>query len=363
MSNKVTYAEIIEALSRTTGFSKQKSEAFIKALIAEVKTELQENGKASITNFGSFKVKEVADRQGQNPQTGEPITIPAHKRVTFTPYKALREEVNAKYGHLESELIGERKEKPRTESEAVPAIFEEVKLAGTNVEPEPDIEKDGIVEEEPRSFDRRERARGNNIGLIMVAVLVLVVVGLASTWLFLGTDEPEQTAMNVSAQTEQEASVPQEPESEGPTEAMDQEPSKNEMMTEEETVREEPQPVQNPETVEQTSSGTVINGNTYQVKKDEWYWVIAEKVYGKSRFWPLIFVENQSVDSDPDKLYPSSGLEVPEMEGTAENPTKGDYGNLANASRVVSEAYLNVDKTEKAEEYARFANKWERLSQ
>jgi nucleoid DNA-binding protein len=108
MSNKVTYAEIIEALSREADFSKQKSEAFAKALIGRVKKELEESGKASITNFGSFKVKEVAERQGQNPRTGEPIIIPAHNRVSFTPYKALKEKVNAKYAHLKSELIGEK---------------------------------------------------------------------------------------------------------------------------------------------------------------------------------------------------------------------------------------------------------------
>ncbi|WP_409029211.1 HU family DNA-binding protein [Gracilimonas sediminicola] len=116
MSNKVTYGEIIEALSRKTGFSKQKSEAFAKALISRVKQELEETGKASITNFGSFKVKEVAERQGQNPQTGEPITIPAHKRVSFTPYKALKEDVNAKFAHLETELLGEKAEEKDEES-------------------------------------------------------------------------------------------------------------------------------------------------------------------------------------------------------------------------------------------------------
>src|SRR6056297_990378 len=107
MSKKVTYSDIVNALSRKTGFSKQKTEAFVKTLLNQVKDELQESGKASITNFGSFKVKNVAERQGKNPQTGDPITIPAHKRVSFSPYKSLREDVNAEYEHLESELIVE----------------------------------------------------------------------------------------------------------------------------------------------------------------------------------------------------------------------------------------------------------------
>ncbi|WP_421773421.1 HU family DNA-binding protein [Gracilimonas sp.] len=176
MSNKVTYGEIIEALSRKTGFSKQKSEAFAKALISKVKQELEETGKASITNFGSFKVKEVAERQGQNPQTGEPITIPAHNRVSFTPYKALREEVNAKFAHLETELLGEKeegegKDKTKDEETVEPVISSaekqqepEEKVKDTIFRFDDDPEEDEVEEEkaeeaptdEPEQDDARD---------------------------------------------------------------------------------------------------------------------------------------------------------------------------------------------------------------
>ncbi|MCH2450534.1 MAG: HU family DNA-binding protein [Gracilimonas sp.] len=337
MSNKVTYAEIIEALSRTTGFSKQKSEAFAKALIAEVKAELQETGKASITNFGSFKVKEVAERQGQNPQTGEPITIPAHKRVTFTPYKALREEVNAKYAHLESELIGEKKGKPATKSGAASAIFEEEKL------PDPDLETDDVVKEEPKSFKRKEHARGNNTGLIMVAVLVLVIVGLASAWFLLRTDDPAQTAMNASAETEAS--------------------SQNEITAKQEPVSEKKASPQNPELAGQTSSETAKDGNIYQVKEDEWYWVISRNAYGKAHFWPLIFEANFNRDTHPDSLETGTLLKIPALSGTSDNLTAEDYARLASGAALVSSAYENFGKLDKAKEYARYADKWNRNSQ
>lgn len=356
MSNKVTYAEIVEALSQKTGFSKQKSEDFTKALIAEVKAELQKTGKASITNFGSFKVKEVAERQGKNPQTGEPITIPAHKRVTFTPYKALREEVNAKYAHLESELIGEKEEKSETENEAVAKTPDEER-SDMGLETE-DVD---IVEEEPKSFSRKERARGNNTGLIMVAVLILAVVALASAWFLLSTDEATQIVQQPPAEAKQEVDTTVEPDE--VAEPMDETAStQEETQATEEVVSAEAESEEVQNSVEQVASRRDIEGNSYQVKADEWYWVIAEKVYGKSRFWPLIFQANRTVGDDPDKLYPSSGLEVPALEGTAENPTKSDYKRLSEASMLVAEAYWNAGKTEKADEYALFATWWVRLS-
>lgn len=355
MSNKVTYAEIIEALSHATGFSKQKSEAFAKALIAEVKAELQETGKASITNFGSFKVKEVAERQGQNPQTGEPITIPAHKRVTFTPYKALREEVNAEFAHLESELIGEKKEKEETQSEIASAIFEEENLS------EPELETDEVIEEEPKSFKRRERARGNNTGLIMVAVLVLVIVGLASAWFLLRTDEPAQTAMNTSAETEQEMGVENEPEMEDQAEETGVS-SQDETTTQQEPAPEETESTQSPESARQTSSEAPADESIYEVKEDEWYWVISRNVYGKAHFWPLIFEANFNRDTHPDSLETGTSLKIPALSGSSDDLTAEDYSRLASGAALVSSAYENFGRDDKAEEYARYADKWNRKS-
>lgn len=380
MNNKVTYAEIIEALSRATGFSKQKSEAFSKALIARIKEELQENGKASITNFGSFKVKEVAERQGQNPQTGEPIIIPAHKRVSFTPFKALREEVNAPYAHLESELI-EEKEKPaqvtpvlsKTESEPEQKLgsdeksdsdkesgqeFESVFETESKEETELNVERESKPKPEvfAPKVRPRERTKGKNTGLIMVAVLTLSIVAIGSIWFLLRSDEEnlasEQSAVEQSQAPETADAVEEEEENVG---------GEEEQIVPQE---EEPEPEEVTE-ASLTSSESVApeqseNVTAYTVKEDEWYWVVARNAYGKSYFWPLIYQHNYTTDTHPDSLEKNVELGVPVLEGTAEAPTKGDYRKLASAAKMVSEAYQKHGRTDKAEEYARFARRWER---
>ena len=44
--------------------------------------------------FGTFEVKNRAERTGRNPQTNEEIKIPASKAPVFKAGKALKDQVN-----------------------------------------------------------------------------------------------------------------------------------------------------------------------------------------------------------------------------------------------------------------------------
>ena len=45
----------------------------------------------TISGFGTFEIRERAERQGINPRTREPITIAASKSIVFKPGKALKD--------------------------------------------------------------------------------------------------------------------------------------------------------------------------------------------------------------------------------------------------------------------------------
>ncbi|MGB0347027.1 MAG: HU family DNA-binding protein [Balneolaceae bacterium] len=105
MSTKITLNRLIEELSDEAEISKAKSQEFINSLIETTLDDVNSKGKAAITNFGSFTIVEVAERTGVNPKTGEPLVIPAHKRISFTPYKALEKKVNSDYDHLEAQVV------------------------------------------------------------------------------------------------------------------------------------------------------------------------------------------------------------------------------------------------------------------
>ena len=55
---------------------------------------LQNGEKVQIVGFGTFEVKERAERNGRNPKTGEAIKVAASKHASFTAGKALKDSLN-----------------------------------------------------------------------------------------------------------------------------------------------------------------------------------------------------------------------------------------------------------------------------
>ena len=85
--------ELITAMAAESGLSKADTEKALNAFISQVGKALQAGAKIQLTGFGSFEVKERAERTGRNPKTKEPITIPAGKAPVFKAGKALKDAV------------------------------------------------------------------------------------------------------------------------------------------------------------------------------------------------------------------------------------------------------------------------------
>ena len=110
MSEKVTFQELIDSIARETNNSKRFTHDFLKDLVSVIHSGLEEDGSVNIAGFGKFQLRHMEEREGYNPQTGEKMTIEAHNKVVFKPYKDLRELVNAPYNDLEPELLDESEE-------------------------------------------------------------------------------------------------------------------------------------------------------------------------------------------------------------------------------------------------------------
>lgn len=85
--------EIIQALSEKTGMTKNEAAACLDAFTDIVTNELKKGGSVKLVGFGTFEVSNRAERNGRNPQTGEPMTIPATKTPHFKPGKLLKDAV------------------------------------------------------------------------------------------------------------------------------------------------------------------------------------------------------------------------------------------------------------------------------
>jgi integration host factor subunit alpha len=90
----LTKAHIVEELFAKGGFTKIQSAQIIDTLFELIKQSLQNGEDVLISGFGKFSVREKQRRRGRNPQTGEPMTLPAKKVVTFKCSGVLRARMN-----------------------------------------------------------------------------------------------------------------------------------------------------------------------------------------------------------------------------------------------------------------------------
>ena len=90
----MTKSEFVEKLVAKTGLTKAAADRVLGAFVDTVNEVLRDEGRFALVNFGTFTVTERKERQGRNPQTGEPLTIPASKVVKFHPGKQLKESLN-----------------------------------------------------------------------------------------------------------------------------------------------------------------------------------------------------------------------------------------------------------------------------
>ncbi len=84
-------SELIEAIAESADLTKVEAGRALDAVIDSITDALKKGETVSLVGFGSFGVKERAERQGRNPQTGDTITIKAAKIPSFKAGKALKD--------------------------------------------------------------------------------------------------------------------------------------------------------------------------------------------------------------------------------------------------------------------------------
>ena len=87
----MTKTDLIAQVAANTEMSKKSGEMGVNAAFAALCKVMAEGEKISISGFGTFEVRERAERQGINPRTREAITIAASKSIVFKPGKALKD--------------------------------------------------------------------------------------------------------------------------------------------------------------------------------------------------------------------------------------------------------------------------------
>lgn len=85
--------QLIKAVSAETNISQKEVAAILNAFTETIVDTVAEGDKVVLIGFGSFEPRHRKERQGMNPKTKEPLTIPATTVPAFSPGKLFKEKV------------------------------------------------------------------------------------------------------------------------------------------------------------------------------------------------------------------------------------------------------------------------------
>jgi len=86
-------SDLIDAIASHANLTKVDAGKALDGITQSIQTALKEGDSVALVGFGTFEVKERAERTGRNPQTGEAITIAAAKLPSFKAGKGLKDAV------------------------------------------------------------------------------------------------------------------------------------------------------------------------------------------------------------------------------------------------------------------------------
>ncbi|MDP9316952.1 MAG: HU family DNA-binding protein [Chloroflexota bacterium] len=93
MPSAVNTSQLVDQVAERSGLSKRDAKAAVSAVFEVLGERLAAGERVQLSGFGSFDVRERAERQGTNPRTREKVTIPASKVVGFRPASSLKQRV------------------------------------------------------------------------------------------------------------------------------------------------------------------------------------------------------------------------------------------------------------------------------
>jgi len=89
----MTKAQLVAKLAEGTGVPRKQVDDFLGSMIDTVVKTVKKGESVKIPGLGIFRLRKMKARMGRNPQTGEPIKIPARKKVGFSVAKTFKETV------------------------------------------------------------------------------------------------------------------------------------------------------------------------------------------------------------------------------------------------------------------------------
>ncbi len=85
--------QLVKAIAAETDVSQSVVTKILNAITDTIVETVADGDKVTLVGFGSFEPRPRKERNGKNPQTGEPLTIPATTVPVFSAGKAFKDKV------------------------------------------------------------------------------------------------------------------------------------------------------------------------------------------------------------------------------------------------------------------------------
>jgi DNA-binding protein HU-beta len=89
----MTKSELVRELAEEHELPRRQVTELVEAILEKITTVLKSGDKVQLTPFGQFRIRDRAARVARNPQTGEPVNVPAKRVLKFTAGRTLKEAV------------------------------------------------------------------------------------------------------------------------------------------------------------------------------------------------------------------------------------------------------------------------------
>ncbi|MCF7832508.1 MAG: HU family DNA-binding protein [Candidatus Marinimicrobia bacterium] len=389
MSIKITFQQLVDEFSISTGRTKAFTKEFIKDVFTTIQEGLRRDENVNIKGLGIFKLQEVAERETVNPKTGKVSLIEAHKKVVFKPEKALREKVNAKYAKLKTKNI-KMKEAPKPAPVITPIVEKPVKkeqltfgeplpkapVKKTTPPPPPPPPKNDNKKIMPTFIieEKKKKSAWRWLLPLLLLILIFVVIFIVPTkfdsmedlafwrnWNWGKDSIPDHPTVIETTEVETEIMPINQAENifvQAPL------PNKESVPVEKlepilEKKEQDSAPVKQEEPVEPTQSVEMEDEQTliHIVKPGNTLWGLSKHYYSRTSLWPNIYRKNVEILRTPDLLHIGRELLIPQLQGDSFELTKSDSARIAQGYYLAYRAYKKYD-AEKAEGYLKVAKKF-----
>lgn len=89
----LTRADLAEMLNRQVGLSRADAASMVESILGHMTGALLNGNNVKISGFGTFVLRDKAERIGRNPKTGVEVPITPRRVLTFRASQGMRQKV------------------------------------------------------------------------------------------------------------------------------------------------------------------------------------------------------------------------------------------------------------------------------